>query len=82
MGKDPVIQGNPPPTDIDLIKKLLADPPSWNCTRLFGELCKKWQWLDLNPDGQQLKDMACRTLLLKIEKMDQFQGQRSKKLIN
>ena len=52
--------------DINLIKKLLTDNPSWNRTKLSRELCKKWQWL--RPDGQQLKDMACRTLLLKLER--------------
>jgi len=62
-----VIQGRKiTPAGINLIKKLLADHPSWNRTKLSRELCKKWQWLQ--PDGQQLKDMACRTLLLKLER--------------
>jgi hypothetical protein len=67
MGKIMVIQGRKiTPADIHLIKQLLADHPSWNRTKLSRELCKKWQWL--RPDGQQLKDMACRTLLLKLER--------------
>jgi hypothetical protein len=67
MEKAMVIQGRKiTPADINLIKKLLADHPSWNRTKLSRELCKKWQWL--RPDGQQLKDMACRTLLLKLER--------------
>jgi len=67
MEKVMVIQGRKiTPAGINLIKKLLADHPSWNRTKLSRELCKKWQWLQ--PDGQQLKDMACRTLLLKLER--------------
>jgi hypothetical protein len=54
------------PTDIQLIKQLLTEQPSWNRTRLSRELCKKWQWL--RADGQHLKDMACRSLLLKLER--------------
>ena len=54
------------PTDIQLIKQLLTEQPSWNRTRLSRELCKKWQWL--RADGHHLKDMACRTLLLKLER--------------
>ena len=67
MGKIMVIQGrNVTPADIYLIKQLLADHPSWNRTKLSRELCKKWQWL--RADERQLKDMACRTLLLKLER--------------
>lgn len=62
-----VIQGRKiTPTNIHLIKELLTEHPSWNRTKLSRELCRKWQWL--RPDGQQLKDMACRTLLLKLER--------------
>ena len=62
-----VIQGRKiTPADIHLINQLLINHPSWNRTRLSRELCKKWEWL--RPNGQQLKDMACRTLLLKLER--------------
>ncbi len=62
-----VIQGRKIiPADIHLINQLLINHPSWNRTRLSRELCKKWEWL--RPNGQQLKDMACRTLLLKLER--------------
>jgi len=58
MEKVMVIQGQKiTPADINLIRKLLADHSSWNRTQLSRELCKKWRWLQ--PDGQQLKDMAC-----------------------
>lgn len=67
MEKFMVIQGRKiTPTDIQLIKQLLTEQPSWNRTSLSRELCRKWQWL--RPDGHQLKDMACRTLLLKLER--------------
>jgi len=62
-----VIQGRTiTPTDIHLIKQLLGEHPSWNRTTVSRELCKTWQWL--RADGQQLKDMACRSLLLKLER--------------
>lgn len=53
------------PGDIQLIKQLLADNPAWNRTRLSKELCRIWQWR--KPNGQ-IKDIACRSLLLKLEK--------------
>jgi hypothetical protein len=52
------------PSDIQLIRQLLADNPSWGRTRLSRELCNLWQWY--NPRGQ-MKDMACRSLLVKLE---------------
>jgi hypothetical protein len=39
--------------------------PEWHRTRLSKEICKEWQWKTLNG---QLKDMACRTMLRKLEK--------------
>ena len=52
------------PADIDLIHQLLADNLSWGRTQLSKELCKVWKWY--NRSGQ-MKDMACRSLLLKLE---------------
>ncbi len=51
--------------DIRDIRQLLAENPSWHRTKISRELCKLWNWR--NPKGQ-LKDMACRTLLLKLER--------------
>ena len=66
MDKVKIIQGREiTATDIAFIKQLLADHPSWHRTRLSRELCKTWQWC--RPDGQP-KDMACRSLLLKLER--------------
>jgi len=51
--------------EVNRIRMLLSSNPQWNRTRLSRELCRLWDWQ--RPDGQ-LKDMACRELLLKLEK--------------
>jgi hypothetical protein len=51
--------------DIELIRALLAAHPARGRTPLSEELCRCWNWR--NARGQ-LKDMACRTLLLKLER--------------
>jgi hypothetical protein len=51
--------------DIELIHALLAAHPARGRTPLSEELCRRWNWR--NARGQ-LKDMACRTLLLKLER--------------
>lgn len=53
--------------EIDLIVDLLATHPLWNRTRLSRELCDLWAWR--NALGQP-KDMAARTLLLKLERAE------------
>jgi Druantia protein DruA len=60
------IQGRPFRPDIALIRKLLADNPGWGRTRLSVELCERWGWRNPN---DQLRDMACRNLLLRLEKL-------------
>ena len=50
--------------DINEIRMLLHNHPRWNRTRVSRELCKRWHWW--RPDGQ-IKDMACRELLCKLE---------------
>jgi len=52
-------------TELDLVRSLLATHPDWNRTRLSRELCARWNWSNLR--GQP-KDMAARTLLLKLER--------------
>ena len=47
------------------IRALLAANPQWHRTHLSIELCKLWGWQ--SPAGQY-KDMACRSLLLKLER--------------
>ncbi len=51
--------------DLDTIRHLLREHPDWHRTRLSRELCRMWDWRD--PTGQ-IKDMACRTLLLKLHR--------------
>ena len=51
--------------DISLIQALLAEHPEWGRTRLSQELCRRWDWR--NAQGR-FKDMAARTLLLKLER--------------
>ena len=66
MKNDMVVQGRKiTPADIQLIKQLIANNPSWGRTRLSKELCHLWNWRNLKG---QIKDMACRTLLLKLER--------------
>ena len=49
--------------DIQSIRRLIRDNPGWSRWKLSRELCDIWDWR--NARGQ-LKDMACRTLLLKL----------------
>jgi len=51
--------------DLVLIRGLLAEQPGWGRTRLSEELCRRWDWR--NAQGRP-KDMAARTLLLKLER--------------
>jgi hypothetical protein len=52
-------------TDLEQVRQLLAAHPDWSRRRLSQYLATLWNWR--NPVGQ-LKDMAARTLLLKLEK--------------
>ena len=51
--------------ELALIRALLEQNPEWGRSRLSEELCGRWQWR--NAQGR-LKDMAARTLLLKLER--------------
>lgn len=50
--------------DLGFIRELLRDHPDWSRWRLSKVLCEAWNWR--NAAGQ-LKDMAGRTLLLKLQ---------------
>ncbi len=50
--------------EVNEIRILLQNHPLWNRSRLSRELCVRWNWQ--RPDGQ-IKDMACRELLRKLE---------------
>jgi hypothetical protein len=51
--------------DIGTIRRLLDEHPDWCRSRLSVELCERWAWR--NAQGRR-KDMAARTLLLKLER--------------
>jgi len=53
------------PEDIALIREMISSHPSWGRARISKELAILWRW---RADNGQLKDMACRSLLLKLEK--------------
>ena len=64
MTKDFVLQGRRlRDSDLEWIRGLMTGHPDWNRTRLSREICRSWQWHD---DLGRPKDMACRTMLLKL----------------
>ena len=50
--------------DLKWIRQLIDAHPGWNRTKLSVHIAQRWQWR--NHVGQ-LKDMACRSMLLKLE---------------
>jgi len=66
MAQEMVIQGRSiAAEEIALIRGLMVEHPHWGRTRLSEELCLCWDWR--NAKGR-IKDMAARTLLLKLER--------------
>lgn len=51
--------------DMKWICSLISDHPDWHRNRLSQEICAAWNWVNANGG---LKDMACRTMLLKLER--------------
>jgi hypothetical protein len=51
-------------TDLDGIRRLRQDHPEWSRRQLADHLALQWQWRN---DAGRLKDMAARTLLLKLQ---------------
>jgi len=51
--------------DLAYIRKQIADHPDWHRTRLSRDICAAWHWTD---EVGRPKDMACRTMLLKLER--------------
>jgi len=65
-----VIQGrNLSDSDLDWMRNLMVTHPDWGRTRISVELCRQWGWH--NQQGRP-KDMAARTLLLKLERAGHF----------
>jgi hypothetical protein len=66
-----VVQGRPvSSSDIKEIISLLQSHPCWSRWKLSRYLSEKWNWR--NSKGQ-LKDMACRSYLLKLEQLGYIQ---------
>jgi cysteine synthase len=51
-------------TELDQVRHLLATHPDWSRRRLSRQLATLWNWRN---GAGQLKDMAARSLLLKLE---------------
>lgn len=51
-------------SELDQVEQLLSANPEWTRYRLSRELARLWDWYSA---AGQLKDMAARTLLLKLE---------------
>jgi len=65
MDKRQIIQGRAiGPVELEQVRHLLATHPEWSRYRLSCALCHLWGWHSLTG---QIKDMAARTLLLKLE---------------
>jgi len=52
------------PGELGQVADMIAENPGWSRYRLGVELAQKWEWRN---GAGQLKDMAARTLLLKLE---------------
>ena len=66
MQEPQIIQGRAVTAeDVAAVHRLMSEHPDWHRTRLSRELCAQWGWVD---DTGRIKDMACRTLLLKLER--------------
>lgn len=60
-----ILQGRPfGPAQLAEIQSLLVQAPQWSRYKLSRELALRWNW---RTAGGQLKDMACRALLLKLQ---------------
>lgn len=70
MATSTIIQGRAiSDDDIGVIRSLIAEHPSWHRTRLSQALCERWDWRAANG---QLKDMAARSLLRKLDAQGQI----------
>jgi hypothetical protein len=51
--------------DLELIRRMIQEEPDLHRKALSQRLCQLWNWRAANG---QIKDMACRTMLLKLER--------------
>lgn len=54
---------------VEQIRKVIADNPEWNRTKISQYICQLWCWQD--PNGK-LKDISCRDLLRDLDKADKI----------
>ena len=65
MNEAAIIQGRSiGAAEVQQIRQLLAEHPDWSRWQLSRELARRWSWCN---GAGQLKDMAARALLLKLE---------------
>jgi len=65
MSESWIIQGRSiGAAELAQVRQLLAAHPQWHRTRLSRQLAQQWDWRNL---AGQLKDMAARTFLLKLQ---------------
>lgn len=65
MNETLTIQGRPlSPQGLEELRQWVGDHPQWSRWRLSRELATRWDWRN---GAGQLKDMAARTLLVKLE---------------
>ncbi len=65
MDQDIVVQGRHlGAQDLEFIRRLIRDHPSWSRRRLSQALCVQWDWRN---GAGAIKDMAARALLGKLE---------------
>ena len=65
MSESLVVQGRVvDPPDLELLRQWLEQNPGWSRRRLSQALAAHWDWRN---GAGQLKDMAARTLLLKLD---------------
>jgi hypothetical protein len=63
-----IIQGRSiGPAELAQVREVLAGHPDWSRYRLSCALCQVWGWHSLTG---QIKDMAARTLLLKLDQRE------------
>jgi hypothetical protein len=66
MTAEMVVQGRSlSPGDLEWLRALIVAHPDWHRTQLSREICQHWAWQD---GVGRVKDMACRTMLLKLER--------------
>jgi hypothetical protein len=65
VSQDLIVQGRCVSAgDLRGLEQLMGAHPQWSRWRLSRALCEQWEWRN---EAGQLKDMAARTLLLKLE---------------